>query len=74
MVPGTDFKRYAPYTVALIELENGERATAPLVEVDQSDLSIGMHVTAVLRKVRHTGEEDVIAYGIKFKPSPIEHE
>ncbi|MEN9327470.1 MAG: hypothetical protein RI947_278 [Candidatus Parcubacteria bacterium] len=70
MVPGTDFKRYAPYTVILVEFENGERTTGPLVDSKDIQLVAGMPVVAILRKVRDTSAEDVIAYGIKFRPLP----
>ena len=70
MVPGTDFKKYAPYTVVLVEFDNGERTTGPLVNAVDTDIKIGMPVVAVLRKVRETSNEDVIAYGIKFRPTP----
>ena len=70
MVPGTDFKRFAPYTVALVEFDNGERTTGPLVDSADVTLTIGMPVMAVLRKVRTTSDEDIIAYGIKFRPTP----
>lgn len=70
MVPGTDFKRYAPYTVVMVEFENGERSTGPLVDSAGGNIKEGMPVVAVLRKVRESSAEDVIAYGIKFRPLP----
>ncbi len=67
-VAGPDFKRYAPYPVVLVEFEPGRRAFGQLVDYEEKDLKIGASVVAVLRKVRETDKEDVIAYGIKFKP------
>ena len=68
IVAGSDFKSFAPYYVALVELKGGERVSGPLVDVSEKGAAIGAQVTATLRKVRQTTEEDVIAYGIKFKP------
>lgn len=68
MVPGTDFKQYAPYMVAVVEFDNGERATGPVVDTGSGEPQIGDKVVAILRKVRQTGSEDVIAYGVKFRP------
>ncbi|MCL4378863.1 MAG: OB-fold domain-containing protein [Actinobacteria bacterium] len=67
-VAGSDFKKYAPYPVVVVELKNGKKTTAQLVDYTKEDLKIGTSVTAVLRKVRNIADEDVIAYGIKFKP------
>lgn len=67
-VAGKDFKKYAPYPVVLVELENKERAYGQLVDYSDEDLKNGNKVVAVLRKVREPSEEGVIAYGIKFKP------
>ena len=67
LVPGTHFKSFAPYYVALVELENGERIAAPIVDAGENEVQIGSRVQTTLRKVRQTTEEDVIAYGIKFK-------
>lgn len=67
-VAGPSFKRYAPYPVVLVEFEAGRRAFGQLVDYEEKDLKINMRVISVLRKIRETDKEDVIAYGIKFKP------
>lgn len=66
--PGSDFKKYAPYPVVLVELENKEKAYGQLVDYKEEDLKIGKKVVSVLRKVRASSEEGIIAYGVKFKP------
>lgn len=66
--PGTHFKKYAPYPVVLVELENKEKVYGMLVDYIDSDLKIGTKVVSILRKVREPSNEGVIAYGIKFKP------
>ena len=66
--PGSDFKKYAPFPVVLVELENKEKVYGQLVDYEKEDLKIGRKVFSVLRKVREPSKEGVIAYGIKFKP------
>jgi len=66
--PGSDFKKYAPYPVVLVELENKEKIYGQLVDYEEKDLKIGKDVISILRKVRSSTDEGVIAYGVKFKP------
>lgn len=67
-IAGADFKKYVPYPVVLVELENNQRSIGQLVDYEEKDLSIGRQVTTVLRRVRETDRESIIPYGIKFKP------
>ncbi len=67
--PPEGYQRYAPYTVALVRLEEGPMVAAQLTDVDAGQVSIGMPVEMVTRKVRESGEEGVIVYGYKFRPS-----
>lgn len=64
---GSDFKKYAPYIVVLVELENKEKVYGQIVDTNGEDPKIGGKVISVLRKVRPTTNEGVIAYGVKFK-------
>ena len=66
--PGSDFKKYAPYPVVLVELKNKEKIYGQLVDYKDADLKIGGKVISILRKVRSSTKEGVIAYGVKFKP------
>lgn len=52
------------YVVAIIELEEGPRLTAQLV--DCNHVQIGMPVEATMRRIYV--DEGVIRYGYKFKP------
>ena len=62
-----DFKKSAPYAVAVIELEEGAKLTTQLVDCDVDSLEIGDDVEMVFRRVREDGEDGVISYGYKFK-------
>ncbi len=67
-VAGNDFKKYAPYAVAIIKLNNSKKITCQLVDCEQKDLQTGLPVIITLRKVREGSSEDVITYGLKAKP------
>ena len=58
----------APYTVALVELEEGPLVTAQITDLGQDKLEIGMPVEMVTRKLRSEGERGIIVYGYKFRP------
>ena len=63
-----DFKSYVPYPVALVELSGGVKIICQLTDCDVDEISIGMPVEAVLRKVKEDGEDGVVYYSIKFRP------
>ncbi len=63
------FERAAPYTVALVKLEEGPVVTAQLTDVDQKKVEIGMPVEMVTRRIREDGDErGMLIYGYKFRP------
>ncbi|MFQ5833255.1 MAG: Zn-ribbon domain-containing OB-fold protein [Candidatus Thorarchaeota archaeon] len=63
-----NFKRQVPYVVAQVELDEGARITAQIVNVDPEDVEIGMRVRACFRKIMEYGEGGLIVYGYKFEP------
>ena len=62
------FEEQKPYTVALIKMDDGPMLTAQLTDVDHDQVSIGMRVEMVTRKIREDGSEGQIVYGYKFRP------
>jgi scaffold protein (connect acetoacetyl-CoA thiolase and HMG-CoA synthase) len=64
----TAFEEYTPYTVALVRLAEGPLITGQLTDVDVEEVSIGMPVEMVTRKLSQEGEEGQILYGYKFRP------
>ncbi len=62
------YEEQAPYTVALIKLEEGPLVTAQLTDVDNGKVSIGTPVEMVTRKLRQDGERGMLVYGYKFRP------
>ncbi len=62
------FEEQKPYTVALVRMDDGPMITAQLTDVDHDQVSIGMRVEMVTRKIREDGSEGQIIYGYKFRP------
>ncbi|MGD8968320.1 MAG: Zn-ribbon domain-containing OB-fold protein [Anaerolineae bacterium] len=67
--PPRGFEEFTPYTVALVQLEEGPMVTAQLTDVDGDHVEIGMPVEMVTRRVQSSGEEGAIVYGYKFRPA-----
>ena len=63
-----DFEEQVPYPVAIIQLDEGPKLTAQIVDYNIDDLHIGMKVESVFRKIQEDGSTGAIYYGYKFKP------
>ena len=57
----------APYTLAIVALDDGGRVTAQLTDLD-GPVQIGDPVEMVTRKLRTDGARGMIVYGYKFRP------
>jgi uncharacterized OB-fold protein len=57
-----------PYSVALVKLEEGPLVTAQLTDVEPEELSVGMPVEMVTRKIRQEGKRGILIYAYKFRP------
>ena len=66
-VPSDTFKESAPYTVGVVELDEGPRVEGHIVE-NGKKTKIGMKVRPVFRKMYVDGEEGLIHYHFKFEP------
>lgn len=59
----------APYTVAIVQLEEGPMLTAQLTDLGDQPVTIGMPVEMVTRRIRSDGDErGMLVYGYKFRP------
>jgi uncharacterized OB-fold protein len=67
-LPPRGFASVGPYDVGMVRLEEGPLVTAQLTDTDGTDLSIGMPVEMVTRKVKDAEEHTQIVYGYKFRP------
>ncbi|MFH1591164.1 MAG: Zn-ribbon domain-containing OB-fold protein [archaeon] len=59
--------RDVPYILAVIELDEGPKLTAQIVDCDETDVAIGQRVDMVFRKIMERGVQGVIHYGYKFR-------
>ena len=67
--PPAGFEENAPYTVALVKLEEGPMITAQLTDLGDQPVEIGAPVEMVTRRLRQDGDErGLIVYGYKFRP------
>lgn len=66
------FEEQAPYTLALIKLDEGPLVTAQLTDIDDP-IAIGDRVEMVTRKLTTEGPEGVIVYGYKFRKMLTRH-
>jgi len=60
------FDVQAPYTLALVEMDDGSKLTAQLTDLD-GEPEIGMQVEMVTRKLRTDGDAGIIIYGYKYR-------
>jgi uncharacterized protein len=65
--PPEGFEDQAPYTLALVRLDEGPMVTAQLTDVDGA-VNIGDRVEMVTRKLTAEGPRGMIIYGYKFRP------
>lgn len=64
--PPEGFEEQAPYTLALIKLDEGPLITAQLTDLD-GPVAIGDRVEMVTRKLSTEGPQGMIVYGYKFR-------
>ena len=65
--PPSQFKKIAPYIVAIVDLDEGARVTSQVVDASPDEIKIGDEVEMVFRKIDEEGEGGVISYGFKFR-------
>ena len=65
--PPTGFELEAPYAIAIVQLAEGPKLTAQIVDGDYEKVKIGAPVEMVFRKIQEDGKEGLIHYGFKFK-------
>ena len=63
------FEGQVPYPIAIIQLDEGPRITAQIVDCETKDIKIGMRVQSTIRKIQEDGYIGAIYYGYKFKKS-----
>lgn len=64
-VAPAQFAVQSPYSVAVVESDNGVRITTQIVDCKPDDLEIGRKVKFVFRKLYEEGRTGIICYGYK---------
>ncbi len=64
-VAPANFSRQVPYSIAIVESDNGIRVTTQVVDCRPEDLKIGKKVKFVFRKMYEEGHTGIICYGYK---------
>jgi len=67
-VPPHQFSDQAPYAVGIVELDDGVKLTAQIVDCDFEEIKIGQRVKIEFRKIFQEGESGILCYGYKFVP------
>ena len=57
-----------PYMMAIVELDEGPKVTAQIIDCEACELEIGTPVRVTMRKLSEEGPSGVIHYGYKFVP------
>jgi hypothetical protein len=65
-----EFKIHAPYILGMVELDNGQKLLAQIVDVDVTTVQDGTPVRLTLRKLTEDSKKGTIFYGYKFTPLP----
>jgi len=68
-VPPSQFVDEAPYAVGIVELNEGVRITAQVVDCEFDRLKIGMDLKIEFRKIQQDGEAGILCYGYKCVPA-----
>jgi uncharacterized OB-fold protein len=64
------YAEQAPYTVAMVKLDEGPLVTAQLTDFGEQEPAVGMPVEMVTRLLRSaTDERGMLIYGYKFRPA-----
>lgn len=66
--PADGFELQVPYVMAIVELEEGCRVMAQVVDVVPGSVGTGLPVEMTFRRIREDGRNGVIYYGYKFRP------
>lgn len=61
-------ENYGPYIMAIVELDDGARVMSEVVDIDPSEVKIGMPVEMLFRKIGEESDAGIIYYGYKFRP------
>lgn len=61
----SEFSDQVPYSVAIVELDDGVRITTQVADSKNGDIKIGSRVKLEFRKIQQDGKAGIIKYGYK---------
>jgi len=67
-VPPSNFELESPYAIGVIELNDGARLTAQIVDCSSDEIEIGQKIKMVFRRIQAEGESGILCYGYKCVP------
>lgn len=67
-IPQVALRWVGYYPIAIVELEEGGRAIAQLIECKDEDIKIGMEVEATVRRIKEE-QPGIALYMYKFRPA-----
>jgi len=62
------FEKQTPYIMAIVKLSSGPMLTTEIVDCEPEEMSIGMPVKGVFRRIGDAAGDGPIYYGFKFAP------
>ncbi len=62
------FAQQAPYTIAIVAMDDGAHLCMQVTDCNVDDVSIGMRVKIEFRKISEDGDAGIIHYGYKAVP------
>ena len=68
-VAPSGFADQTPYAVGIIQLQDGVKVTAQIVDCQPESLAIGDPVRLEFRRIQQDGESGILCYGYKFVPA-----
>ena len=66
------FADQVPYVAGLIQLDEGPVVATMITDTSPEDVTIGMRVAMVTRRIRCDSEDSPILYGYKFAPESVD--
>ena len=67
--PPSQFSDESPYAMGIVEMDNGVKVMAQIVDIPFDQLDIGTRVKIEFRRISKEREDGVLFYGYKFVPA-----
>ena len=68
-VAPSQFVDQAPYSMGIVELDDGTRLLAQIADCEPDQIKTGMKLRLEFRKIQQDGEAGILCYGYKYVPA-----